>query len=231
MTFGTCYVGIAFYQNKRSPDLNLEISLAQVFTHSGEGFVLRGSDVTLDKETREAHLTKTQSKSLLEECLDKYKKKVGCSPNRIVVYKTSSFSEDEKTGFNEQIGRLSKDYVSISKNTDFRFLRTGKYPVLRGTVISLTPNQCLLYTSGYAPRIRTYPGHRVPRPLLINHYGDSELTVICSEILGLTKLNWNTTAFYKQLPITIDFAQSVGKIVSELPASITKLKDHYRFYM
>jgi hypothetical protein len=231
LTAGTCYVGVAFYQNKRDTNLNLEISLAQVFTHSGEGFVLRGHDVKVDKETREAHLTEGQARDLLKDALEKYIIKVNAKPNRVVVYKTSFFSEEEKKGFDDAIGNLKKDYVSVSKKTNLRFLRTGKYPVLRGTIASLAPNQCLLYTSGYTPRIRTYPGHRVPKPLLLNHDGDSELDFVCKEILGLTKLNWNTTTFSKQLPITIEFAQSVGKILSELPREITSLKDHYKFYM
>ncbi len=237
LTAGTCYIGVAFYQNKRSPNLALETSLAQVFTHSGEGFVLRGFDVTVDKITKEAHLTTDQAREQLKDAIQKYIDKVKIQPNRIVVYKTSFFSEEEKKGFDEAIasfGELKKDYVGISKNTSLRFLRTGKYPVLRGTIVSLTPTECLLYTSGYIPRIRTYPGHRVPKPLYITHYGDSEIDFVCKEILGLTKLNWNTTAFSKQLPITIEFAQSVGKILSEIPQEIAEndsLKDHYKFYM
>ena len=231
LTVGTCYVGVSFYRNLRNPNLNLETSMAQIFTHSGEGFVLRGSDVTVDEETRQPRLTKTQANDLMTDSIDKYSKKVGNPPNRIVVHKTSLFSEEEKEGFDEAIGNLKKDYVAISKDTDLRFLRTGKYPILRGTMIQLMTNQCLLYTTGYIPRIRTYPGHRVPRPLLITHYGDSEIKVICSEILGLTKLDWNTTAFSKQIPITLGFAQSVGKVLSEIPPEISELRDHYRFYM
>jgi hypothetical protein len=231
LTTGTCYVGISFYHNKRNPNLTVEISMAQVFTHSGEGFVLRGSDVTIDKDSREVHLTKNQAYDLLKDSVKKYSDKVESPPERVVVYKTSFFSDDEKAGFNEALGNLKRDYVGISRNTDLRILRTGKYAVLRGTLVLLSPNECLLYTSGYIPRIRTYPGHRVPRPLLITHFGDSEITFVCSEILGLTKLNWNTTAFSKQLPITIEFAQSVGKVLSEIPSSIKELKDHYRFYM
>lgn len=231
LTIGTCYIGVSFYRNLRNPDLNLETSMAQIFTHSGEGFVLRGSDVTIDEETRQPRLTKTQACDLMTDSIEKYTKKVGNPPNRVVVHKTSPFSEEEQEGFDEAIGDLEKDYVAISKNTYLRFLRTGKYPILRGTVISLTPNQYLLYTTGYTPRIRTYPGHRVPRPLLITHYGDSEIRVICSEILGLTKLDWNTTVFSKQVPITLGFAQSVGKVLSEIPPDMMELKDHYRFYM
>ena len=230
LTFGTCYVGVSFYRNLLNPNLNLETSMAQVFTHSGEGFVLRGSDVTVDKYTREAHLTTTQAYDLLADSIKKYTEKVGNPPNRVVIHKTSLFSEEEELGFDEAIGELPKDYVTISKNVDLRILRTGKYPVLRGTLISLTSSQHLLYTTGFTPRIRTYPGLRIPRPLRITHHGDSEIRLICSEILGLTKLNWNTTAFSTQLPITLEFAQRVGKVLSELSADI-KLQDHYRFYM
>jgi hypothetical protein len=230
LTIGTCYVGISFYRNLLNPDLNIETSMAQVFTHSGEGFVLRGSDVTVDRITREAHLTNTQAFDLLNDSIKKYTEKVGNPPNRVVIHKTSLFSKEEESGFDEAIGKLTKDYVTISKNVDLRFLRTGKYPVLRGTVFSLTSDQYLLYTTGFIPRIRTYPGLRIPRPLLITHHGDSEIKLICSEILGLTKLNWNTTAFSTQLPITLEFAQRVGKVLSEFPADI-KLQDHYRYYM
>lgn len=230
LTSGTCYVGVSFYRNLLNPDLNLETSMAQVFTHSGEGFVLRGSDVTIDKNTREVHLTRIQAAELLTDSIKKYTQKAGHGPNRVVVHKTSLFSEEEKSGFGEVITGLPKDYVTISEDADLRFLRTGKYPVLRGTVISLTSNQHLLYTTGFTPRVRTYPGLRIPKPLLITHCGDSEIELICSEILGLTKLNWNTTAFSTQLPITLEFAQRVGKILSEISPNV-KLQDHYRFYM
>jgi len=204
--------------------------MAQVFTHTGEGFVLRGSDIIIDRETRQPNLTSIQAKDLLTDALEKYTNKVNTKPNRVVVHKSSYFSDDEQKGFDEAIGQIPRDYVAISKNTDFRFLRTGKYPVLRGTLITLSQNEHLLYSTGYTPRIRTYPGLRIPRPLLIRHSGDSEIKLICSEILGLTKLNWNTTAFSTQLPITLEFAKRVGKVLSEIPSNI-KLQDHYRFYM
>jgi hypothetical protein len=101
---------------------------------------------------------------------------------------------------------------------------------VRGTLISLSMNEHLLYTTGYTPRVRTYPGHRIPRPLIVKHSGDSEIKLICSEILGLTKLNWNTTAFSTQLPITLEFSRRVGKVLSEIPPDV-RLQDHYRFYM
>ena len=152
------------------------------------------------------------------------------TPARVVVHKTSSFSEDEQKGANSAVGNCGRDLVTINARHPFRFLRSGNYPVLRGTMISLGDNKCLLYTSGYIPRIRTYPGSRIPEPLLITRIGDSELTEICKEIMGLTKLNWNTTSFATSLPITLEFSQRVGKVLSELDEG-AKLQNHYRFYM
>lgn len=227
---GSCYIGVAFYVNKLNVRRNVETSMAQVFTHTGEGFVLRGSDVTVDEFTREPHLTESQANDLLEDALNLYTKKTGTNPNRVVIHKTSKFTGEEKSGFEEVITETPRDFVAIAKEHEIKFLRTGRYPILRGTIIQISRNQYLLYTVGYIPRLRTYPGHRIPIPLLITHKGDSEISRICSEILGLTKLNWNTTQFSTQLPITLEFARRVGKVLSELPKD-SKMKNHFRFYM
>ena len=227
----TCYVGISFYKDKLSFNKDIQTSMAQVFTHSGEGFVLRGSEVYIDQELREPHLTEDQARDLLRDALKQYADKAKRNPARIVLHKSTLFSKSEQVGFNEIIENTQKDFVTItSRNEEIRFLRKGAYPVLRGTLISLTEHRHILYTSGYIPRIRTYPGHSIPSPLLIVHYGDSEIKEICNEILGLTKLNWNTTSFSTYLPITLEFSTEVGKILSELKKD-APLQNHYKFYM
>ena len=62
------------------------------------------------------------------------------------------------------------------------------------------------------------------------HIGDSQNDHIARELLGLTKLNWNTTAFSTARPITLTFAEEVGKILSELPEDEV-IQSHYRFFM
>lgn len=227
----TCYVGISFYRDKLSYNKDMQTSMAQVFTHSGEGFVLRGTEVYIDEKSKEPHLSESQAKNLLINALDKYVTKARRNPVRVIVHKSTLFTKAEERGFSEAIGKAWKDFVTISKRNDgIRFLRQGSYPVLRGTLITLKENKHILFTSGYIPRIRTYPGHRIPSPLLIVHEGDSEITEICNEILGLTKLNWNTTAFSTELPITLQFSKEVGKVLSELEKD-SPLKNHYRYYM
>lgn len=227
---GACYVGVSFFRDLRSPDQLLQTSMAQVFTHSGDGFVLRGSEVMTDEGSKEAHLSEAQAHDLLSGVLKKYREKAGADAQRIVIHKTSGFSAGETAGFVSIIRDRPYDFVSFHNDDPVRFLRFGDYPVIRGTLLSISDADHLLYTSGYIPRIRTYPGVRVPEPLHLRHDGASPIRSVASEILGLTKLNWNTTSFATRQPITLEFARQVGKVLSELDPG-AEVQDHYRFYM
>jgi len=230
----TCYVGVSFFVDKLSPNRDIQVSMAQVFTHNGEGLVLRGTEVDIDERTKRPYLKKEQARTLLERALKKYRDSSGRNPTRVVVHKSSAFSEDEQAGFNKAVYGQEipeKDYVAIRPSHGWiNFIRLGNYPVLRGTLIEITDNEFLLYSSGFSPRIRSYAGHRIPNALRITHIGDSQNEDVAKEILGLTKLNWNTTAFSTAMPITIRFAEEVGKILSELEEDRV-LQDHYRFFM
>ena len=230
----TCYVGVSFFRDKLRPTDNLQTSMAQIFTHTGEGLVLRGDDVRVDEHTREPHMTREQANNLLTRAISRYVKKSLQTPARVVIHKTTAFTNAEKGGFNSSIAEVPayrKDFVTVKVPHDgIVFLRSGRFPALRGTIVLLGDGRFLLYASGFTPRIRTYPGHHIPRPLEIRHEGDSSPQELAREILGLTKLNWNTASFSTHLPITVTFAQEVGKILSESPAQ-RPLQDHYRFFM
>jgi hypothetical protein len=112
-------------------------------------------------------------------------------------------------------------------------MRLGYEPPVRGTVVQLAPRDYMVFTRGYVPMLRCYPGQRIPNPLeVVEHHGDSTAAKVCSEIMALTKLNWNTCAFASGSPITIAFSRRVGEILRELPAGEDdKLQNKYRFYM
>ena len=38
----------------------------------------------------------------------------------------------------------------------------------------------------------------------------------CLDVLGLTKMNWNTDNLYDRLPVTIGFAQTLARVVKRL---------------
>jgi hypothetical protein len=229
---GTCFVGVTFYREGPDPEAPTRTCLAQAFSETGEGIVLRGDPVTWDIERdRKPHLTRDAAKKLLQLVLDTYHRQFAVFPRRVVVHKTSRYWDDERQGFLDALESVpSHDLLAIERR-GIRFFRLGAEPPVRGTVVQLGARNYLVFTRGYVPFLRAYPGMRVPNPLeIVEHFGDSAADRVCSEILSLTKLNWNTSAFASADPITIGFSRDVAKIIKELPDGV---QPHfkYRYYM
>ena len=77
-----------------------------------------------------------------------------------------------------------------------------------------------------------YPGMYVPRALEIRiARAESTMLQIASEILALSKLNWNNTQFDGGEPITVRAARQVGDILKCLPKESDTFQRGFRFYM
>ena len=87
-------------------------------------------------------------------------------------------------------------------------LKVDGYPVKRRTLLKLDRDSALLWVHGVSrainPRLNYYQGkRRIPAPLVIRrHAGRSDLTTVGDEILGLSKMNWNSFDLYTKLPAT-----------------------------
>ncbi|GCE16742.1 hypothetical protein [Dictyobacter kobayashii] len=216
---GTCYVGISFYRPLGSAS-TMCASVAQAFNEYGDGMVLRGQDFPWDTRTqgKSPHLDSNQAKLLIDLVLKQYKETMKNLPQRVVVHKSSHFWSPEEEGFQDALRSVSRyDLVSIRPTNRIRLFREGQYPPLRGTAFTIDDVR-YLYTTGFIPSLKTYPHGHVPSPLQISDYiGDTSLTTIQEEILLLTKMNWDTTAFADVRPITLRFSQLVGDIMHEIP--------------
>ena len=231
MPIGTCYVGISFYRDPLNPR-GARCSIAQIFTHTGEGLVLRGGRAKWDVISRSPHLSEETSFQLMTDTLTLYKDQMGRLPVRLVVHKSSRYWEDELVGFKKAADEVEKtDFITILRQ-GIRFMRSrGKYPPIRGTTIQLGKNNYLLFTKGWIPYHETYAGLRVPTPLgIVEHYGDASREQICKEILALTKMNWNSADFCISEPITLAYAREVGRILAYVPEEVIP-RPEYRFYM
>jgi hypothetical protein len=68
------------------------------------------------------------------------------------------------------------------------------------------------------PYYRTYPGLRVPQPILLRpHSCDTPISELASEVLALTKMSWNSTQFDQASPIPIRAARQVGRVLKYVP--------------
>ena len=227
----TCYAGISFFKSRDKS--TTQTSIAQIFNELGKGVILRGEEIILKKNNRIPHLSEEQAFNLITLSLKEYYDAVKIFPKRLVLHKTSNFDAAEIYGFTQAARKLhinQVDLVSI-QHSDMRLYRSGVYPPLRGTHLSLTEQHHILYTRGSVPYYETYPGKYIPSPLEVKlAYYDESPNLICDEIIALTKMNWNNTQFDRKYPITIECARKVGEILKYLdPDDDMQLK--YSFYM
>jgi hypothetical protein len=227
----TCFVGISFYRSlDRS---NLSTSIAQVFNERGEGVVIRGSVAIVSKEDLQPHLEEEDAFQLLKEALKLYRREHGNLPARLVVHKSSSYSEDERTGFEQAVAEaeISTHDLLHLRPSDLRLYRDGVYPPLRGTALELESDEFILYTRGSVPFFQTYPGKYVPRPLDVRVVSSEQTArFLAHEILALTKLNWNTTAFDGGDPVSIQASRVVGQVL-RFCGDEQIIAPRYGFYM
>ncbi len=228
--YETCFVGVAFY---KALDESIQTSVAQIFNERGDGLIVRGGQAIIKKD-RSPHLSREDAKKLLADALKRYRREHRQSPARIVLHKSSYYSKDEIEGFEEAAEEQNielLDFLSLRSERGLRLFREGIYPPLRGTFMSLDEERHLLYTRGSVDFFQTYPGMYIPVPLLMRkEHGDGHAKLLATEVLALTKMDWNRTQFDGALPITIGAARRVGKLLRHMPDG-EPLQARYAFYM
>ncbi len=150
-------------------------------------------------------------------------------PSRIVIHKRTPFIGEEQKGFSQGLeGVGNVELIEINVEESLRYLASklvsgkpqiDRFPVPRGAAVVLNGYSALLWVHGAAPSAKNpawkyYQGkRRIPAPLLIRRYGGkADLTQVASEILGLSKMNWNTFDYYSQLPATLVSASAIARM-------------------
>lgn len=227
----SCAVGVAFYRSRDYQSLNT--SLAQIFDELGNGLILRGTPVDISREDRNPHLTSEQATVLLKRALEEYRVAMKTMPARVVVHKSSGFTPEEIGGFDEAAQDMrihTVDFVTVLDST-LRLFRQGQYPPYRGTFSSLDPVRHLLCTRGSVWFYETYPGMYIPEPIELRIVRSEESPLfLATEILGLTKMNWNNTQFDGKYPVTLGCARKVGEILKYLGEE-ERPQSRYSYYM
>ena len=154
-------------------------------------------------------------------------------PERVVLHKRTPFTREEQEGLRDGLSGIAQiDMLEIQIDHTLRYLSSiqkpnGKFdedsfPVRRGTVMKLDNYSALLWVHGATtalnPGLKYFQGkRRIPAPLIIRRYaGRSPLQNLASEILGLSKMNWNTFDLYTKLPATLQSSGEIAKIGSLL---------------
>jgi len=168
-------------------------------------------------------------------------------PKRVVIHKQTPFLKEEREGLQAGLeGVECVELLQIHIDDTLRYvaskadrkgaLQIDGYPIHRGTTIVVDDATALLWVHGASTALRAnrayYQGkRRIPAPLvLIRHAGTSDLMTLAAEILGLSKMNFNSFDLYGQLPATIETSRRVARIGALLDRYSDRSYD-YRLFM
>lgn len=229
---GVCYLGIVFKRNDTEADGRWSSCGAQMFLDSGDAVVFRGTGGPWYSEsTKSYHLNEDAARNLTETAVEAYRSRVGSPPSELFIHGKARFGNDEWRGFQRGVPSSTKLVgVRIRPAEDLRLYRPGTRPVLRGMAYVRDNRTAFLWASGFIPRLWTYPGREVPKPLLVDICrGEADMSVVLKDVLALTKLNYNACAYGDGQPVTLKFADAVGEILTSGPVTGAPLP--FRLYI
>ncbi len=229
----TAFAGIGYSIKGQGKEAEIILGCSHIYSSNGQGLKYKLSkidDYTLDKKDNpfmsydDSYNFGVSIRQLFYDSMDKL-------PRRVVVHKRTAFTNDEIRGITDSLklaGVENIDLIEINYESDIRYLATkvfqGEmkihgYAVSRGTCIVVNHYQALLWTHGIVPSVQNsrynyyLGGKSIPAPLRITkHYGRTNINTIATEILGLTKMNWNSFNLYTKLPSTINSSNQIARI-------------------
>lgn len=216
---GVCYVGLVYKKVQESEDETNACCAAQMFLNSGDGVVFKGHvGPWYNPESKEFHIKKSDAVDLLSQALESFKNRSGTNsyPNEVFIHAKTYFNDDEWSGFEEAAeGKSSLIGVRIRDTVPLKLYREFDYCVPRGTVLQLSQFKAHLWTKGFIARLQTQLGLEIPNSLEIEvTRGSIEIKVVCTDILALTKLNYNSCIYGDGLPVTLRFADQIGEVLT-----------------
>ena len=232
---GVCYVGLAFRQAVGARSATTAACAAQMFLDDGDGVVFLGNyGPWYSPQDNQYRLTPQAAHDLLKGALDTYAQLHGKELTEIFLHSRSDISVEEFEGYRSATPTgLKVIGIRVRPWRDGpRLYRADKrWPVIRGTLWEHSPRRAYLFGSGLKPRLGTYDGWETPVPLQIDvQHGDADIADVASDILGLTKLNYNACNAGDTQPVTVGFSDAVGEILVSNP-TVTDRQPTFKFYI
>jgi argonaute-like protein implicated in RNA metabolism and viral defense len=241
----TAFVGLSYSISNVIGGKRIIMGCSQVFDERGEGlkFLLYPMESPAFKREN-PYLSREDARRLFGTVRDIYQNANGKLPQKIVVHKTTHFTNDEMAGIaaaldgidNVELLQIQQDISWRVIDYDHRRKETSLFPVRRGLVLPLEGYSFLLWTQGDMPEV--IPGRHyyqekrgIPRPLLVRRFrGKAPIEETASQILQLTKMNWNNGQLYSRLPVTLDLSSKLSKIAKQVQGA-WKIPYDFRFFL
>lgn len=246
----TAYIGLSYsLRPVVSGKPRFVTCCSQVFDADGAGVEFIAYDTNEFEVQREnPFLSRTEMFKVMARSMDLYRRRhAGRMPRKVMVHKTTEFKPDEVDGCLEAFHLCEAvDLIQIVEDVGWRAAlherprvegqaQPAMFPVARGTLLGLGSYDALLWTHGSVNGISHRPyfqGSRsTPRPIrLVRHAGHGTWDEAAWAILALTKMDWNNDALYNPLPVTLEYAKVLARVVKRMDRLGTT-PYQFRFFM
>lgn len=245
----TAFAGIGYSVNRIANGTNIVVGCSHIYSSDGQGLKYKLSkvdEVTFDRK-KNPFLSEDEAYRLGLNVKELFYRSFTEMPKRVVIHKRTPFRKDEVNGLTASLfsaGIRDIDLLEITYEDDLKCFELNRdmtevdgFPVRRGLCFPLNENTMYLYTHGIAPSVRNpnfryfQGGKTIPLPLkIVKHRGNGTMSQIAKEVLGLSKMNWNSFGLYSKLPCTIESSNEIAKIGSLLSQYEGAIYD-YRYFM
>jgi SIR2-like domain len=231
----TAFAGIGYSVNGKGNESEIILGCSHIYNAKGQGLKYKLSKVedrVIWDRQKSPHLSYNDAFKFGVSIRELFYSTMNELPKRVVVHKRTFYTPDEIKGLRDSLlgnGIQTLDLIEINFEDTVRFINSkinsdgtvdiDGYAVKRGTCVLLNEHEALLWTHGVVASVKAayrkyYLGGRyIPGPLkIIKHTGNTNIGTIANEILGLTKMNWNSFDLYSQLPATVNSSNDIARI-------------------
>ena len=236
----TAFVGLSYALRKSGTALQYVTCCSQIFDAQGSGLEFLAYDTqgrAMRIEGKNPFLYRDQMRAVMSKSLGLYLDgHAGQMPSRVVIHKNTEFKQAEIDGVFDAFDRVEDIELLTVQESPWRAVRllaaaagsaapstADRYPLKRGTLVQVGENELLLWTQGDASAVTGgtawfQEGKGIPRPLLLRRYaGHADAAQVGSEVLALSKMDWNNDQLYNTLPATQSFAHDLAEVVKRIP--------------
>ncbi|MFB9843908.1 argonaute/piwi family protein [Mucilaginibacter ginsenosidivorans] len=245
----SAFIGLSYAMRMNTHTSKFEYTTccSQVFDGDGTGLEFIAYDAAEIESVKGENpfLSRAEMRRLMSRSLELYQRKhAGRRPSRLIVHKTSQFTQNEIDGAFDAIpGNINLELLQVVQDTNWRgikYIEKGKfkqpdmYPLDRGAYLQTGAQEVLLWTQGnilLSGKNFFKEGKNIPSPLMIRRFaGEGGWDRNCQAIMGLTKMNWNHDAMYDRLPVTLGYAKVLATTIKRMNQLVNKPYE-FKYFM
>ncbi len=223
----TVFVGIGYGFSKTGPG-GLVLGCSHIYDAAGQGMRYQLSRIQSPIwRHRNPYLSKDDAIRVGLQTRQLFHETYQDLPRRVVIHKRTPFLRSERDGLAHALkGVKELEMLTVEHEDAWRFVAYNKwrkvadaFPARRGTLLLLEPHQFFLWVHGATRGLVEenkfyYQGKsRIPVPLKITRFaGHGAIERVAGEILGLSKMDWNSYDLYSQMPATLESSSAIARV-------------------